>query len=189
MVGGQRGERVGLPGKEDDPDPVRGTALDEGLDDRLDGLEAIYPLPVLLVILAQHRSRQVDCQDDVVALGADLPLVVDLLRPGQGADEQGQSKDGESSRPVGGARRGWCGARPRQTGREGPRPARGCGSTRWRAARPARGATRDPGAGRSAGRERQDGAWSPGPRGRGLLRRASARGRTGPGRRSGRRSS
>ena len=84
VVGRQRRERVGLRREEDDADPVRRPALDEGLDDGLDRLEAVDALAVLLVVLAQHRARQVDREDDVVALGADLALVLDLLRARRG---------------------------------------------------------------------------------------------------------
>jgi hypothetical protein len=93
VVGRQRGERVGPRGEEDDADPVGGTALDEGLDDRLDGLEPVDPLPVLLVVLAQHRAREVDREDDVVALRADFALVLDPLGPGEGADDKDEPGD------------------------------------------------------------------------------------------------
>ena len=44
VVEGQRRERVGAAGKDDEADAVVGALVDEGLDDGLDGLQAVDAL-------------------------------------------------------------------------------------------------------------------------------------------------
>ena len=57
--------------------------------------EAIQALAVLFIVFAQHGSGEIDRQHDVVALGARLPLVLDLLGTREAADQQGEPQGGE----------------------------------------------------------------------------------------------
>jgi hypothetical protein len=81
--------------------------VDEGLDDGLDRLEAVDGLAVFLVVLGEHGAGEVDGEDDVVALGADLAFVFDALGTGEGDDEQREAEEGEADGPArrGGERR------------------------------------------------------------------------------------
>ena len=84
VVESERGEGVGAAGEDDDTDAVGGAVVDEGLDDGRDGLEAVDALAAALEILCEHRAGEVDREDDIVALGADLAAVFDALGTGEG---------------------------------------------------------------------------------------------------------
>ena len=54
VVEGQRGERVGAAREDDHADAVTGALTDEGLDDGLDGLQAVDAFAAALVVLGEH---------------------------------------------------------------------------------------------------------------------------------------
>jgi hypothetical protein len=144
--------------------------------------------PVLLVVLAQHRAREVDRQHDVVALRADFALVLDPLGAGERADDKGEPGERE---PAASAtrRQATAGARPPQRARAGRArgpaaqpdgPGRASESPGARAGRPGRklaGQNERTGSAKSAHR------WLPAAPV--ATRRASARGRSARARRNG----
>ena len=101
MVKGERRQRVSAAGEDDEPDAVACALVDEGLDDRLDGLQAVDPLAVALVVLREHRAGEVDREHQVRALLLYLALVLDDLGAGEGEDEQHEAGQCEGGGPAG----------------------------------------------------------------------------------------
>ena len=104
MVEGERGQRVGATGEDDDTDAVVWSMVDEGLDDGFDRLKAVERFAVFLVILGEHGAGEIDAEHEVVTFGVDLMFILDALRAGERDDEQHEPAHGQHRRPTGGGR-------------------------------------------------------------------------------------